>query len=295
LARLKEIKNRIHGIKSTQKITRAMKMVAAAKLRRAQDRIISARPYARKLNRLLTDLAANAESSINELLVPREISIKLIVVVSSDRGLAGSFNSNLIRQAFNYIKEQTTQVKVLVVGKKSYDFFKNKNVDLVNFYTGIFSGLSIETSNDIVEYIVKGYLNKEFDSVDMIYNQFKSVVKQEVAIEQFLPLVKSEPKKKKSKSAKAKTKADNYIYEPSPEEIINELIPKQLRIHFWKVLLESNAAEQAARMTAMETATQNASELLSFLNLTYNRARQAAITKELLEIVGGAEALKESI
>jgi F-type H+-transporting ATPase subunit gamma len=291
LARLKEIKNRIHGIKSTQKITRAMKMVAAAKLRRAQDRIISARPYAYKINQLLADLSASAESSINELLSPREINTKLVVAISSDRGLAGSFNSNLIRHAFNYVREQTTQVKVLTAGKKASDFFRKRDVDLVNFYPGIFSDLTIEVSNDIVEFIVKGYLNREFDSVVVIYNQFKSIVRQEVAVEQFLPLVKSGSKKKEGKKA---VKMDNYIYEPSQEEIINELIPKQLRIHFWKALLESNAAEQAARMTAMETATQNASDMLTLLNLTYNRARQAAITKEILEIVGGAEALKES-
>jgi len=289
LATLKELKVRITGIKGTQKITRAMKMVASAKLRRAQDRIISARPYARKINELLSDLVSVAGEGVDELLDQREIKKRCVVVVSADRGLAGSFNTNIIRYGLTYANELGKSAKVVVVGKKANDSLRKKDLNIIKSYTGIFNELSIEQSNDIVSFLVDGYRRKDFDCVEIIYNEFKSIAKQVTVKEQFLPL------KRSVKDVTVKTEqTGDYIYEPEKVEIIKELIPKQLRVQFWKVLLESNAAEQAARMTAMETATKNASDLLTELELSYNQARQASITKEILEIVGGAEALKDA-
>ena len=289
MATLKELKVRITGIKGTQKITRAMKMVASAKLRRAQDKIISARPYARKINELLTDLVSVAGEGVDELLDQREIKKRCVVVVSADRGLAGSFNTNIIRYGLTYANELGKSAKVVVVGKKANDSLRKKDLNIIKSYTGIFNELSIEQSNDIVSFLVDGYRRKDFDCVEIIYNEFKSIAKQVTVKEQFLPL------KRSVKDVTVKTEqTGDYIYEPEKVEIIKELIPKQLRVQFWKVLLESNAAEQAARMTAMETATKNASDLLTELELSYNQARQASITKEILEIVGGVEALKDA-
>lgn len=291
MATLKELKIRITGVKNTQKITKAMKMVSSAKLRRAQDRIIAARPFAAKINQLLTDLITAAGEGVDDLLESREVKTKCVVIVSSDRGLAGSFNTNIIRTGNNYLNTLDKNTKVVIVGKKANDSFKKMNVNLVKGYTGIFNDLTIEQSNEIVNFLVEGYKKKEFDSVEIIYNEFKSIAKQVTVREQFLPLKKAEVKKE---GGMIKQTSGDYIYEPSQYEIIKELIPKQLKVQFWKVLLESNAAEQAARMTAMETATKNASDLLKILELSYNQARQAAITKEILEIVGGAEALKDA-
>jgi len=288
LATLKEIKVRINAVKSTQKITKAMKMVAAAKLRRAQDRITSARPYALKLNELLTQLLSTTDKIVNPLMEKREGGNVLVVLVTADRGLCGSFNTNLIKAAANHLQNLGSSAQLICVGKKGYDIFKNRNVNMIEHFSGIFNNLNIDLSNEIVNRIVKGYLNREYDRVEIIYNEFKSVIKQVIRIEQFLPLVRKE----KAKDEKAK-KLD-YIYEPDVESILNDIIPKQLNIQLWKSLLESNAAEQGARMTAMETASKNASDLIKELDLQYNRARQEAITKEILEIVSGAEALKES-
>jgi len=287
LATLKELKVRIGGVKNTQKITKAMKMVASAKLRRAQEKIIAARPYASKINQLLGDLVSVAEEGIDELLDTREIKTRCLVVVSSDRGLAGSFNTNIIRTSNNYLKTIDANTKVVLIGKKANDSMKKLKLNLINSYVGIFNNLTLEQSNEIVNFLVDGYKKKEFDCVEIVYNEFKTIAKQVTVREQFLPL-------KKSVKSENKKTAGDYIYEPTEVEIIKELIPKQLKIQFWKVLLESNAAEQASRMTAMENATKNASDLLKILELSYNQARQAAITKEILEIVGGAEALKDA-
>lgn len=287
MATLKELKVRIGGVKNTQKITKAMKMVASAKLRRAQEKIIAARPYASKINQLLGDLVSVAEEGIDELLDTREIKTRCLVVVSSDRGLAGSFNTNIIRTSNNYLKTIDANTKVVLIGKKANDSMKKLKLNLINSYVGIFNNLTLEQSNEIVNFLVDGYKKKEFDCVEIVYNEFKTIAKQVTVREQFLPL-------KKSVKSENKKTAGDYIYEPTEVEIIKELIPKQLKIQFWKVLLESNAAEQASRMTAMETATKNASDLLKILELSYNQARQAAITKEILEIVGGAEALKDA-
>lgn len=288
MATLKELKLRISGIKGTQKITRAMKMVASAKLRRAQERIIAARPYAKKIDELLTNLVSVADEDVDELLKPRGINTKLVVIVSSDRGLAGSFNTNIVKTSYNYLQSLDKNSKVMIIGKKANDSLKKRNLQIIKNYSGIFSNLSIELSDEIANFIVDGYKKRQFDSVEIIYNEFKSIVKQVTVREQFLPLKENKP------DSAEKKKPGDYIYEPSQVEIIKDLIPKQLKVQLWKVLLESNAAEQAARMTAMETATKNARDLLAALELAYNQARQAAITKEILEIVGGAEALKEA-
>lgn len=263
-------------------------MVAAAKLRRAQERIIQARPYAEKIDELLKSLLPSVDTSLNALLEKREVKNKLVVVVTSDRGLAGSFNTNLLKFAYNHIGSGVN-TKVITVGRKSNDSFKKSKLDVVGNNPNIFNGLSIEISNEIVNDIVKRYLNREVDEVEIIYNEFVNVVKQTPRVVKFLPFTSVENVTDEKKSAKA-----DFIYEPSAESIVNTLIPKQLNVQFWKALLESNAAEQAARMTAMETATKNATDLLQILELSYNQARQASITKEILEIVGGAEALKDA-
>jgi len=264
-------------------------MVSSAKFRRAQEKIIQLRPFAFKVNDLLNQLIEVAGDEADNLLVQREVKTKLVVIVSSDRGLAGSFNTNIIRYASNYINTLDDNTKIMTIGRKATDSFKKKNVNLVKSYVNIFSGLNLEQSNEIVKTILDGFNQKLYDGVDIVYNKFKTVVKQEAVIEQFLPLKKTIPDE-----IKKKKESVDYIFEPGAIEILKYLIPKQYRVHFWKVLLESNAAEEASRMTAMETATKNAADLLKILELSYNQARQAAITKEILEIVGGAEALKEA-
>ncbi|HEY5536934.1 MAG TPA: ATP synthase F1 subunit gamma [Ignavibacteria bacterium] len=288
MATLKEIKTRIGAIKSTQKITKAMKMVSAAKLRRAQDKIIATRPYALKMNELLSHLLKVADKNINVLMQPREINSNLIVVISSDRGLCGSFNTNIMKYTVNLIKNSGKKVKLITIGKKATDYFKKYNYNILNSYNNILGVLSPQLVNDIVKHIIDGYLNDEYDSVDVVFNEFKSIAKQNLVSERFLPLNFEIKPEEKTKSSMV-----DYIYEPSEIEILNDLIPKQLNIQFLKTLLESNAAAEAARMTAMETATNNASDMIQFLELSYNKARQESITKELLEIVSGAEALKE--
>jgi F-type H+-transporting ATPase subunit gamma len=218
-------------------------------------------------------------------MVEREVKNRIVIIVSGDRGMCGSFNSNLIKYSSNYLNEIGKDTPIITVGKKGNDYFTKRKYNVVKSYVQIFSNLDLSISNEITNYIVNGYLNNEFDLVEIIYNEFKSVVKQVVTKEQFLPLAKP----------KEMTDIDltDYIYEPSSKNILEELVPKHLKVQFWKTLLESNAAELGARMTAMELATKNAEDLIKYLNLMYNKARQEAITKELLEIVSGAEALKE--
>ena len=231
----------------------------------------------------------------------RQIKNKLVVVITADRGLAGSFNSNLLKFAEQYLDSMGKDTKVIAVGKKANDFFKKKNYELLRGYTDVFNDLNVGFAQDAVREIVKNYLDHLFDKVDIIYNKFESVARQVPVREQFLPLgsekdTDGEDSGKDDEGSETKdthkVKAD-YIYEPGVEGILNDLIPRQLNTHFWKSLLESNAAEQGARMTAMETATKNAGDLIQHLKLQYNRARQEAITTEILEIVGGAEALRE--
>ncbi len=292
MATLREIRRRITGIKSTQKITKAMKMIAASRLRRAQQAIVSTRPYARKLGELLRHLVAKADPALNPLLVYREVKTELLVVVTSDRGLCGSFNSNLIKAAVQHLQaKQGVNVKVLTIGKKGSDYFSKRDYNLVAKQSGIFHALDFNHARSVVDIITRGYLNGEFDMVEVVYNEFKSVIQQRVVIEQLLPIPPEETQP--SKTLRALSQVD-YIYEPSSVEIVNALIPRHLNFQMWRVLLESNAASQGAQMAAMDNATENAAELIRELTLKYNNARQASITKELLEVVSGAEALTKA-
>ncbi len=294
MASLKEVRSRIQSVSSTQQITKAMKMVSAAKLRRAQDSIIQIRPYAQKLSAILSNLSAGAEDSLvsrlSEVRPERRI---LLVVITSDRGLSGAFNSNIIK-ATNYIlanryKEQAERgnVHLMCIGRKGWDYFRKRNIKLNESHVNVFGNLKFESAKGAAEEAIQSYLNGEYDRVELIYNEFKNVATQIIRTEQFLPIVEAEAQEQSASGT-------DYILEPSADAIIDELTPKSLKIQFYKALLESNASEHGARMTAMDKATENAGELIKELKLTYNRTRQAAITKEILEIVGGAEALAAS-
>ncbi|MFT4032945.1 MAG: ATP synthase F1 subunit gamma [Siphonobacter sp.] len=288
MANLKEVRNRIASVNSTQQITKAMKMVAAAKLRKAQDAIIQMRPFAQKLGEMLQTVSAGTEvqSPYKE---ERAIEKVLIVVVTSDRGLCGAFNANVSKAATVLINEKYAalkaagNVKIMSVGRKGGEFFKRRAYTVNDKYEETFTHLSFDYVRNAAEEIMQGFLEGHYDVVEIVYNEFKNVATQVIRTEQFLPIQSSE-------AAQSEVKGD-YIFEPSEEEIIKELIPKSLKIQLYRAVLESNASEHGARMTAMDKATDNAGELLKNLRIEYNRSRQAAITTEILEIVGGAEAL----
>lgn len=292
---LKEVKNRITSVVSTQQITKAMKMVAAAKLRKSQERINQMRPFARKLNALLQNLSAaqldtDSDNWYSPVRAERRI---LIIAVSSDRGLCGSFNSSVFKGVNRLIDEKYSSqfakgnVTVLTIGKKSSDYFGKRKCTVVGDFTLLFSSLSFESISRAAEFVMEAYKQGKYDKVELVYNEFKNVATQILRTEQFLPITPPQ-------TESVKTQTVDYIYQPSQEEIITSLIPQSLKVQLYKAVLDSNAAENGARMTAMDKATENAGELLKQLRLTYNRTRQAAITKEILEIVGGAEALKSS-
>lgn len=291
MAKFREIRGRIQGIENTAKITQAMKMVAAAKLRRAQDSIIAARPYGRKLREVLMFLASQIESAVSPLLEERDVHRVALVIVAADRGLCGAFNSNLFKAANYIIKNKygalqaAGNLDLILVGKRAVDFYSRRGYNVVGSYPGIFNNLEFSTARKIVSEATEGFLQGRYDKVEVIYNEFKSVVKQNVNTEQILPIPKLEAQATTGPSV-------DYIFEPSQDEILSALLPKHLNTQMWNILLESNAAEQGARMTAMENATRNAKDLVRSLRLIYNKARQAAITTEILEIVSGAEALK---
>jgi F-type H+-transporting ATPase subunit gamma len=295
MASLKEVRNRIVSIGSTQQITKAMKMVAAAKLRRAQDNIIRMRPYAQRLNSILSNVSTvNAESDTNIYSQKRDVQRVLIIVVTSDRGLCGAFNSNVMKAANLLINERYSaqaaagNVEIMAIGKKGHEFFTKRNYTLAGDYTTVFNNLSFERVRVAAEQAMEGFVLGQYDRIDLVYNEFKNVATQIVRTEQFLPIPE------KTEEETANNANSDYIFEPSKEEIVEQLIPKSLKIQIYKAVLESNASEHGARMTAMDKATENAGELLKQLKLTYNRTRQAAITTEILEIVGGAEALAAS-
>jgi F-type H+-transporting ATPase subunit gamma len=298
VATLREIRRRIGSIRSTQQITKAMKMVAAAKLRRAQENIVAARPYARKMSALLRHLVTKVDPSLHPLLVQREVQRVGLIIVTSDRGLCGAFNANLIRAGMGHLEEnyrellKARQVRIIPVGKKAYDYFSKRYHGITAKNVGIFAHLGFHHAQQIIREVVDMYLLQDIDKVEVIYNEFKSVLRQNIVVEQLIPIPPEE-----AATSREEKKAEpliDYIYEPSAGELINALIPKHLNFQMWRILLESNAAEQGARMTAMDNATENANELIGLLQLQYNKARQAAITKELLEIVSGAEALREA-
>ena len=291
MANLKEVRNRIQSVNSTQQITKAMKMVAAAKLRRAQDNIIRMRPYAQRLNTILANLTRTADADVtSDYGVAREVRRVLVIAVTSDRGLAGAFNSNVFKGVNALIAERyanlpTASISYLAIGKKAHDYYTRKASTVGNF-THVFAKLSFETVREAAEVAMDGFRAGTYDEVVIVYNEFKNVATQVVRTEQLLPLVQVAAPATATPTANV-----DYLFEPSKEEIVQTLIPQSLKIQLYKAVLESNASEHGARMTAMDKATDNAGELLKALKLTYNRTRQAAITTEILEIVGGAEAL----
>ena len=292
MANLKEVKTRIVSVTSTQQITSAMKMVAAAKLKRAQDRITQMRPYSEKLTGLLQSVTMGLDDDGDNVYGKvRKVKKVLLVVVTSDRGLCGAFNSNIFKSTIAMIAERFSDIEkegnlhIMPIGKKSHEYFKKRKYNLIDNYAGLFQDLTFDRVREAAQHAMDSYADGEFDEIHLIYNEFKNVATQILRKEQFLPIL---PPEQNGTNVEAQR---DYIFEPSVEFIVEELIPKSLRIQFYKALLESNASENGARMTAMDQATDNAGELLKELKLTYNRTRQAAITKEILEIVGGAEAL----
>ncbi len=294
MANLKEIRNRITSVTSTKQITSAMKMVSAAKLKRAQDAITQMKPYAGKLKELLENLSDSTDGDQDSpYAAKRDVENVLIVSINSNRGLAGAFNANVIKATNKFINERYADKKVTVlsIGKKADDFFKKteyniKGTTLPNNLNLVYDDLSFDNVSKIAESVMQAFRYKQFDKVYMIYNEFINAATQNVVTEQFLPIEPSEDETKDKKTTNT-----DFIFEPNKEFIITELIPKSLRIQFYKALLDSFAAEHGARMTAMHQATDNAATLIHDLKLVYNKARQASITNEILEIVGGADAL----
>ena len=288
MATLRDIRRRITSVKSTQQITKAMKMVAAAKLRRAQENILRARPYAYRLGQVLGHVAGLVDRNLHPLLEEREAKRVGYVVVTADRGLCGAFNQNILKKATAELeaqRENKREIQVLAIGRHARDFFKRRDYPLILEYTDFFRTLEFANAVRIGSEIIRLYEQKELDRVFLIYNEFKSAIQQNVIVEQLLPIQPVKPDVGRRRL--------EYLYEPSPDKILEALLPKQINIQIWRVLLESNAAEQGARMTAMEMATDNATEMIDNLTLHYNRVRQATITKEITEIVGGAEALNQ--
>ena len=293
MANLKEVKGRIQSVTSTQQITKAMKMVAAAKLRKAQDRIIQMRPYAEKLSGVMQNVsrAIDNQALDNPYGQERDVNAVLLVVISSDRGLCGAFNSNIFKYTQNLIADKYSSIRatgnlhILPIGKRAYEYYKKKDYSIIDTYYDLFNSLDFDHVCAAAEYTMKSFISQEFDKIEIIYNEFKNVATQIIRNEQLLPILPLDS------SEETNIQNIDFIAEPNEVFIFNEIIPKSLKIQFYKGLLESNASEHGARMTAMGQATDNAGELLKELKLTYNRTRQAAITKEILEIVGGAEAL----
>ena len=277
-----DIRRRIRSVKNTQQITKAMKMVAAARLRRAQERTMAARPYSAALRKVLASLATRIDVDQHPLLQQRDEKNVLLLVVTGDRGLAGAFNANVIKAALNAIREHNWEsVQLIPIGRKANDFFKRRTIPIRRQATQIFQALSFDTAREIANDISKDFISGEVDAVYVVFNEFKSIIAQIVRVERLLPL---------ERNWEQAENAVEYLYEPGPEQILNELLPRHIEFQLYRVLLESAAAEQGARMTAMEAATKNASDMISHLTLTYNRIRQASITKEIIEIVSGAAA-----
>jgi F-type H+-transporting ATPase subunit gamma len=282
VANLKDIRDRIKSVKSIQQVTKAMKLVAAAKMRKAQERMEQARPYADHLAEVITSLLPDVDRSLLSLLDVREVKREALVVVTSDRGLAGAFNANIIRRAEEEILETGQEnVDLICIGRKGRDHFRVRGYEIIRDFTDFWSDLSFKHAVDFGGEIVSHFTDREVDRVRVLYSWFRNVATQEIRVEDLLPLTYEENS----------VKAVDRLYEPSKEGIVHSLIPRHLNVQMWKYLLESFAGEQASRMVAMDNATENAQEMIKNLTLDFNKARQAAITKEMLEIVGGAEAL----
>ena len=285
MANLKEIRSRISSVGSTMQITSAMKMVSAAKLKRAQDAVTQMRPYSNKLTELLVNLSSTLDSSeggvYSENRDPKKI---LLVTITSNRGLCGGFNTNIIKKA-KYLMEadyKNIETDILSIGKKSTEHFEKNGYNVISSHDGLYSDLTFENTSEIAQIIMDSFTNKDYDKIILLYNQFKNAATQIVMNEQFLPIKSPE---------ETETKLGDYIFEPNQKDIVDQLIPKSLKTQLFKAVLDSHASEHGARMTAMHKATDNAGEIKKELTLQYNKARQAAITGEILEIVGGAEAL----
>jgi F-type H+-transporting ATPase subunit gamma len=290
MANLKEVRNRITSVTSTQQITKAMKMVSAAKLKRATNAIIQLRPYANKLKEILGNLSASMDESESPYIQDREPKKVLIVAVSSNRGLAGAFNANVIKTANLLISEKYSDqyskgnVSIIGIGKKTQDYYQKRKYNVIGNNNELYNALTFENASVIAEEIMQGFVKGDYDRVEVIYNQFKNAAMQILTTEQLLPVVRQQITASAGKSV-------DYILEPSQEEIVEQLIPKSIKLQLYKAILDSHASEHGARMTAMDKATENAGDLLKALKLSYNQARQAAITTELTEIVSGAAAL----
>ena len=281
---IRDIKTRIESVKSTKQITNAMKMVAASKLRKAQNSIVQARPYADHINVMLQTLKRKNTKTQHPLLIdiPDE-GKKAFIVVTSDRGLCGAFNSNIIRKAILYLNEHP-EIDVICIGRKGYDYLKKYITnEIKEKYIGLFNEMDFSVSKEVASFLLELFLNEGYAKIEVLYNEFKSAIQQDIVVKQLLPIVPLESEE---------ISALDYIYEPDEDTIIEELACKYVDVEIWRIMLESSAAEQGARMTAMDSATENATELIGSLTLYYNRARQAAITKEIIEIASGAEALK---
>jgi F-type H+-transporting ATPase subunit gamma len=291
MANLKEVRIRISSVQSTQQITKAMKMVSAAKLKRATNAIVQLRPYATKLKDILSNLSASLEGSSSPFIQDREPNKVLVVVVSSNRGLAGAFNMNVIKATNNLIAEKYNEqykrgdVKIIAIGKKAQDFYQKRNYQVIGNNDDLYNALTFENVTRITDSIMAGFVKGEYDKVELVYNRFKNAAVQIVTSEQLLPLMKTE------EVAVSKSSNVDYILEPSQTDIVEQLIPKSIKIQLYRAVLDSHASEHGARMTSMDKATENAGDLLKALKLSYNQARQAAITTELTEIVSGAAAL----
>ncbi len=294
MASLIDIRRRIKSVKNTQQITRAMKMIAAARLRKSHDRVVAARPYATTLEATLASVASRVPpkedgSAVHPLLESRPERDVLLVVVTGDKGLCGGFNTNVNRAATAFLaetkaREGNARIRLVAIGKKGHDFWKRRPVEIVESYPGLFSKFGYDTAAEIARGLAARFTSGDVDAVYVIYNEFKSVIAQVVRTKRLLPLELPTAVGHGSSGA-------DYLYEPAPEAILDRLVPRHLEFQLYRILLESNAAENGARMTAMDGASKNAGEMIDSLTLTYNRARQARITKELIEIVSGAAAL----
>jgi len=287
VATLRDIRRRIRSVESTKKITRAMKLVAAAKLRRAQERILAARPYAGKMAELLGNLVSGADGAAHPLLARREGPRRQVVIITADRGLAGAFNSNIIRRSLEFIRgANVADVTLVVVGRKARDFYRRREWTVGRAMVGFWDRLGYSHAVELADAFMEQYLAGEVDEVHLIYNEFRSVTVQRPVREQLLPIPRGEGDGWDSAPAA-------YIFEPSPEAILSDLLPRHVRTQVYRALMESLAGEYGARMTAMEAATKAATDMIEVLTIQYNKARQERITKELLDIVGGAEALRQ--
>lgn len=287
MATLRDIKRRIKAVHSTKQITRAMKMVSASKFRRAHERLIEMRPYANRMNVVILSLAGSVEAETHPLLVARPIKKVEVIVFTSDRGLCGAFNSNILKNAVKQIaelKQKGLEVTISTIGRKAYEYYKRRNIPLRKSWH-LQGSVAFNNAQDISINIIENYVSEAVDEVILVYNEFKSVIAQETVTARLLPLAPLET------SGEAQP-IFNFIYEPSKEELFKDLLPKNVEIQIFRALLESQGSEEAARMTAMENATKSANDMIDSLTLQYNKARQASITAELMDIVGGVEALK---